>query len=74
MVTFEYPDAGEILDRNGLRYHCLDKGPRDGEPVVMTHGNPSWSYSLSQPDPGAPRRIQGDRAGPHRVWSIREAR
>jgi haloalkane dehalogenase len=22
----------------------LDEGPRDGEVVVMVHGNPSWSY------------------------------
>lgn len=24
--------------------HYLDEGPRDGEVVVMLHGNPSWSY------------------------------
>ncbi|WP_460815056.1 alpha/beta fold hydrolase [Luteimonas pelagia] len=23
---------------------CVDEGPRDGEVVVMLHGNPSWSY------------------------------
>ena len=33
---------GRDLDRNGLRYHYLDEG--DGEPVVMVHGNPSWSF------------------------------
>ena len=22
----------------------LDEGPRDGEVVLMVHGNPSWSY------------------------------
>lgn len=29
---------------NGLRQSYLDEGPRDGEVVVMLHGNPSWSY------------------------------
>ncbi|MET0329461.1 MAG: alpha/beta fold hydrolase, partial [Luteimonas sp.] len=24
--------------------HYLDEGPRDGEIVLMLHGNPSWSY------------------------------
>jgi pimeloyl-ACP methyl ester carboxylesterase len=24
--------------------HYLDEGPRDGTPVVMCHGNPTWSY------------------------------
>jgi haloalkane dehalogenase len=33
---------GRDLDLNGLRYHYLDEG--DGEPVVMVHGNPSWSF------------------------------
>jgi pimeloyl-ACP methyl ester carboxylesterase len=33
---------GRDLDRDGLRYHYLDEG--DGEPVVMVHGNPSWSF------------------------------
>jgi pimeloyl-ACP methyl ester carboxylesterase len=36
----EHP--GRDLDRDGLRYHYLDEG--EGEPVVMVHGNPSWSF------------------------------
>lgn len=24
--------------------HYVDEGPRDGQPVVMIHGNPTWSY------------------------------
>jgi haloalkane dehalogenase len=39
-----YPFAGRIFERRGLRYHYLDEGPQDGEPVVMVHGNPSWSF------------------------------
>ncbi|UYB54296.1 alpha/beta fold hydrolase [Xanthomonas sp. AM6] len=30
--------------RPGLTMSYLDEGPRDGEVVVMLHGNPSWSY------------------------------
>jgi haloalkane dehalogenase len=37
-----YPFDGRIFDRNGLRYHYLDEG--EGPPVVMVHGNPTWSF------------------------------
>ncbi|ALN65307.1 alpha/beta hydrolase fold family protein [Lysobacter antibioticus] len=30
--------------RPGIEMSYLDEGPRDGEVVVMLHGNPSWSY------------------------------
>ncbi|MEA9844713.1 alpha/beta fold hydrolase [Xanthomonas campestris] len=30
--------------RPGVSMSYLDEGPRDGEVVVMLHGNPSWSY------------------------------
>ena len=28
----------------GVRLHYVDEGPRDGEPVLMLHGEPTWSY------------------------------
>lgn len=31
-------------DGTALRFHFVDEGPRDAAPVVMIHGNPSWSY------------------------------
>jgi pimeloyl-ACP methyl ester carboxylesterase len=37
-----YPFEGRFLDLDGLRYHYLDEG--SGEPVVMVHGNPTWSF------------------------------
>ena len=37
-----YPFTGKFLEREGLRYHYLDEG--NGAPVVMVHGNPSWSF------------------------------
>lgn len=27
-----------------LRVHYLDEGPRDADPVLLLHGEPSWSY------------------------------
>jgi len=37
-----YPFESRYLNRGGLRYHYLDEG--SGEPVVMLHGNPTWSF------------------------------
>jgi cis-3-alkyl-4-acyloxetan-2-one decarboxylase len=37
-----YPFTGHRLDLDGLSYHYLDEGA--GDPVVMVHGNPSWSF------------------------------
>ena len=33
---------GAIFDCRGLRLHYIDEG--QGEPVVMLHGNPTWSF------------------------------
>jgi haloalkane dehalogenase len=37
-----YPFASHFLDHGGLKQHFLDEGR--GEPVVMLHGNPTWSF------------------------------
>ena len=36
------PHYSELKD--GLRLHYVDEGPRDGQVVLMMHGEPSWSY------------------------------
>jgi haloalkane dehalogenase len=43
--SFE-PHYVEVADGEGgrLRVHYVDEGPRDAEPVVLLHGEPSWSY------------------------------
>jgi haloalkane dehalogenase len=40
------PHYVEVADGEGgrLRVHYVDQGPRDAEPVVLLHGEPSWSY------------------------------
>jgi haloalkane dehalogenase len=41
----DYPFAPKRFQvRPGVAMSYLDEGPRDGEVVVMVHGNPSWSY------------------------------
>jgi haloalkane dehalogenase len=37
-----YPFRSHFLDLQGLKYHYLDEG--QGRPVVMLHGNPTWSF------------------------------
>jgi len=41
-VSDLYPFENHFLELNGLQYHYLDEG--QGDPVVMVHGNPSWSF------------------------------
>jgi len=40
------PHYAEISDGDGdtLRVHYLDEGPRESDPVLLVHGEPSWSY------------------------------
>ena len=41
----DYPFAPRYLDvEPGLRMHYVDQGPRDGRPVLLLHGEPTWSY------------------------------
>jgi len=42
----DYPFRGEYFVTPGdARMHYLDEGPCDAPPVLMVHGNPTWSYS-----------------------------
>jgi len=41
----DYPFTPQRFEvRPGIAMSFLDEGPRDGEVIVMLHGNPSWSY------------------------------
>jgi haloalkane dehalogenase len=39
-----YAFAPHYLDAGGLRVHYLDEGPRAAAPLLLLHGEPSWSY------------------------------
>ena len=39
-----YPFESHWLDLDGVRYHYLDEGPAQAPPIVMLHGNPTWSF------------------------------
>ena len=38
-----YHNVGEAVT-GSLRVHYVDEGPRDADPVLLMHGEPSWSY------------------------------
>lgn len=40
----DYPFAPNYLEIDGLRMHYLDEGPKDGQVVLLLHGQPAWSY------------------------------
>lgn len=45
----DYPFSANYVDVSccggrSLRMGYVDEGPRDGPPVIMIHGNPTWSY------------------------------
>jgi haloalkane dehalogenase len=40
----DYPFAPNYLQIGKYRVHYLDEGPSDGTPVLLIHGEPTWSY------------------------------
>ena len=46
LPDFDY--APHYLEIDGLRIHYLDEGPRDALPVLLLHGEPSWSFLWRQ--------------------------
>ncbi|MEM6782437.1 MAG: alpha/beta fold hydrolase [Bacteroidota bacterium] len=39
-----WPYAPRWFDHPDGHLHYIDEGPRDGRPIVMVHGNPTWGY------------------------------
>ncbi len=39
-----YADVGNPYGPEALQMHYIDEGPRDAPPVLMVHGEPTWSY------------------------------
>jgi len=40
----DYDFAPHYVEVDGLRMHYVDEGARDGDVVLLLHGEPSWSY------------------------------
>jgi haloalkane dehalogenase len=39
-----YDFKAHYLDVGDMRMHYVDEGPQDADPVLLLHGEPSWSY------------------------------
>ncbi len=55
-----YPFAPHYVEVEGVRIHYVDEGPRDAAPVLLLHGEPSWSYlyrTMIPPLAAAGRRV-----------------
>lgn len=48
----DFPWKPHSLDVGGLRVSFLDEGPRDAAPVLLLHGEPSWSFLYRKMIPG----------------------
>jgi len=44
-----FPFEGRYLDAGDVRLHYVDEGPRDAAPILLLHGNPTWSYMYRGP-------------------------
>ena len=40
----DYPYKPNYMMIDGLRIHYLDEGPKDADPIILFHGEPTWSY------------------------------
>lgn len=40
----DFPFQPHYVEVDGLRVHFLDEGPRDAAPLLLMHGEPTWSY------------------------------
>lgn len=55
-----FPFETKYLDIEGLHYHYVDEG--QGDPLLMVHGNPTWSFLF--------RNFIKGLAGPHRCVAV----
>ena len=40
----DFPFEPNYMTIQGMRVHYLDEGPRDGAPIFLLHGEPTWSF------------------------------
>lgn len=48
----DFPYSPKYLDLDGLRIAYIDEGPRDAAPVLLMHGEPTWSFLYRKMIPG----------------------
>ncbi len=44
-----FPYEARYVQSGDVRIHYVDEGPRDAPPILMLHGNPTWSYMYRRP-------------------------
>jgi cis-3-alkyl-4-acyloxetan-2-one decarboxylase len=44
-----FPYEARYVQAGDVRLHYVDEGPRDAPPLLMLHGNPTWSYMYRHP-------------------------
>ena len=37
-----WPFKPNFFNGNGFKQHYIDEGPKDGNPIIMLHGEPTW--------------------------------
>ena len=40
----DFPYTPRYFDIGGLRIACIDEGPREAAPILLMHGEPTWSF------------------------------
>ena len=48
MQFHDYPFQRHFIDVGGINLHYVDEGPSNADPILMLHGNPTWSYYFRQ--------------------------
>jgi haloalkane dehalogenase len=48
----DYPFSPHYVQAGRVRIHYIDEGPADADPVLLLHGEPSWSYLYRTMIPG----------------------
>jgi haloalkane dehalogenase len=48
----DFPYTPKYLEVGGLRIAYIDEGPQDAAPVLLMHGEPTWSYLYRKMIPG----------------------
>lgn len=48
----DFPFEAMYVEVDGYRIHYVDEGPRDADPILLMHGEPSWCFLYRKMIPG----------------------